>query len=57
MKESVGWTSLRLTIRLLNLKRPQLNRAVQVLTRALQSTAAQENYRSCLSLLSVQNVA
>ena len=32
MKESVGWTSLRLTIRLLNLKRPQLNRAVQVLT-------------------------
>ena len=32
MKESVGWTSSRLTIRLLNLKRPQLNRAVQVLT-------------------------
>ena len=32
MKESVGWTSSRLTIRLLNLKRPQLNRWVQVLT-------------------------
>ena len=30
MKESVGWTSSRLTIRLLNLKRPQLN-IVQVL--------------------------
>ena len=26
MKESVGWTSSRLTLRLLNLKRPQLNR-------------------------------
>ena len=33
IKESVGWTSSRLTIRLLNLKRPQLNRVVQVLTR------------------------
>ena len=32
MKESVGWTSSRLTIRLLNLKRPLLNRVVQVLT-------------------------
>ena len=32
MKESVGWTSSRLTIRLLNLKRPQLNRVVQALT-------------------------
>ena len=32
MKESVGWTSSRLTIRLLNLKRPQFNRLVQVLT-------------------------
>ena len=32
MKEPVGWTSSRLTIRLLNLKRPQLNRVVQVLT-------------------------
>ena len=32
MKESVGWTSSRLTIRLLNPKRPQLNRVVQVLT-------------------------
>ena len=31
MKKSVGWTSSRLTIRLLNLKRPQLNRAVQIL--------------------------
>ena len=32
MMESVGWTSSRLTIRLLNLKRPQLNRVAQVLT-------------------------
>ena len=32
MKETVDWTSSRLTIRLLNLKRPQLNRVVQVLT-------------------------
>ena len=31
MKESVVWTSSRLTIRLLILKRPQLNRVVQVL--------------------------
>ena len=32
MKKSVGWTSSRLTIRLLKLKRPQLNTAEQVLT-------------------------
>ena len=32
MKESVGWTSSRLTTRLLNLKRPHLNRVVQDLT-------------------------
>ena len=32
MKESVSWTSSRPTIRLLNLRRPQLNRAVQFLT-------------------------
>ena len=32
MKESVGWTSLQLTIRLLNLKRLQLNKIEQVLT-------------------------
>ena len=32
MKESVDWTSSRLTIRLLNLKSPQLNRLLQVLT-------------------------
>ena len=32
MKESVGWKSSRLTIHLLNLKRSQLNRVVQVLT-------------------------
>ena len=32
MKEAVDWTSSRLTIRFLNLKRPQLNRVVQVLT-------------------------
>ena len=32
MKESVGWRSSRLTIRLLNLKRSQLNKKLQVLT-------------------------
>ena len=32
MKQSVGWTSARLTIRLLNRKKLQLNRVVQVLT-------------------------
>ena len=32
MQKSLRWTSSRLTIRLLNLKRPQLNRVVQVLT-------------------------
>ena len=32
MKESVGWTSSRLTICLLNLTRPQISRVVQVLT-------------------------
>ena len=32
MTESVGWTSSRRTVCLFNLKRPQLNRAVQVLT-------------------------
>ena len=32
MNESAGWTSSRQTIRLLNLKRPQLNRVEQVLT-------------------------
>ena len=32
MKEFVGWTSSRLTICLLNLNRPQLNKVVQVLT-------------------------
>ena len=31
MKESAGWMSSRLTICLLNLKRPLLNRVVQVL--------------------------
>ena len=32
MKESRGWTSSRLPIRLFNLIRPQLNRVEQVLT-------------------------
>ena len=32
LKESVGWTSSRLIVRLLNIKRPQLNRVMQVLT-------------------------
>ena len=32
MKESLGWASSRLTIRLLTFKRPQLNRVVQVVT-------------------------
>ena len=33
MKESVNWTSSRLAIRLVYLKRPQINRVEQVLTR------------------------
>ena len=33
LKESAGWTSARLTTRLLNLKRPQFNKEVQALTR------------------------
>ena len=32
MKEFVGWTSSRQTLRLLNLRRPHINRVVQVLT-------------------------
>ena len=32
MNEFVGWTSSRLTTRLLNLKWPQVNKVVQVLT-------------------------
>ena len=32
MKGSVGWTTSRLTIRLLSLKKPQSDRAVQVLS-------------------------
>ena len=32
MKDSAGWTSSRLTIRLLNLKKPQLNKVEQGLT-------------------------
>ena len=32
MNESAGWTSSRLITRLVNLKRPQLNRVVEVLT-------------------------
>ena len=45
MNESVGWTSSRLTIGLLNLKRPQLIEYSKFYW-ALQSTATQENYRS-----------
>ena len=55
MKESVGCTSSRLTIRLLYLKRPQLNRVVQVLTghcnlqRHKKTTGRAESsmYRKC----------
>ena len=48
MRDAVGWTSSRLTMRLLHLKRPQLNRIVQVLTRHCNlQRPAQENYRSC----------
>ena len=47
MKESVGWTSSRLTIRLLNLKRPQLNRIVQVLTGHCNLHRHKKKYRSC----------
>ena len=32
MKEFIGWRSSRLTKRFLNIKRPQINRVVQVLT-------------------------
>ena len=46
MNESVGWASSRLTIRLLNLKRPQSNRVVQVLTEHC-NLQTQENYRPC----------
>ena len=47
MIESVGWTSSRLTIRLLNLKRPQLNRAELVLTGHCNLQRHKKNYRSC----------
>ena len=57
MKESVGCTSFRLTIRLRDLKRPQLNKVMQVFNWALQSTATQKKLQIVLSLLCVQNVA
>ena len=56
MKECVGWTSSRLTLRLLHLKRPQLDKVVQVLT----GTAIFRDTRkiqAVLNLLCVQNVA
>ena len=57
MKESVGWTSSRLTIRLLNLKRPQINRVVQVLTGLCNLQRHKKKLQVVLSLLCVQNVA
>ena len=56
MKESVGGTSLRLTIRLFNLKRPQLNRMVQVLTGHC-NLHRHKKIQVVLSLLCLQNVA
>ena len=58
MKESVGWTSSRLIIRLLNLNRPQLNSVVQVLTGHcnLQYNGTRK-LQVVLSLLCVLNVA
>ena len=55
MKEFVGWTSSRLTVHLLNLKRPQLNKVVQVVTLnwELQSTETRK-LQVMLSLLCVQ---
>ena len=59
MKESVGWASLGLTIRFLNLKRPQFNRAVQVLTGHcnLQQYKKKKKIQVVLSLFCVQIVA
>ena len=46
-KESGSWTYSRLAIRLLNLKRPQLNKSSSSSNWALQCTAAQKNCSSC----------
>ena len=56
MKEYVSWTSSLLTIRLLNHKRPQLHRVVQVLT-GIGICSGTRKLQVVLSLLCVQNVA
>ena len=56
MKESVGWTSSRLTMRLLNLESPQLNRIEQVLTRHC-NLQRHKKTTGRAELLCVQNVA
>ena len=61
MNESVDWTSSRLTIRLLNLKRPQLNKVVQVtghcnLQRHKKTTGRAESSLcpKCIGLLEIE---
>ena len=58
MNVFAGWTSSRLTIRLLNLKRPQSNRVVQVLTGHCNLQRHKKTrLQVVLRLLCVQNVA
>ena len=56
MKESIRWTSSRLTMRLLNFKRPQLNRVEQVLTGHC-NLKRHKKTTDRAEFLSVQNVA
>ena len=56
IKESVGWTSSQLTIHLLNLKRPQLNRVEQVLT-GHRNLQLHKKTTGRAEFLCVQNVA
>ena len=58
MNEAAGWTSSRLTIRLLNLKRPQVNRVEQVLTGQCNLYSDKTSkLQVMLRILCVQNVA
>ena len=56
MKECVGWTSSRLTLRLLHLNRPQLDKVVQVLT-GTEIFKDTRKIQAVLNLLWIQNVA
>ena len=56
MKKSVGCTSSRLTVRLLDLNRPQLNRIEQVFTGHCNLQRSRK-LQVVLSLICVQNVA